>query len=109
MSFSVVIIVWSRVASNLWDREEFYFCKLWNLSDHPDPIQRPEFWGVFAQSPIDSNCRELQYPPWKHHLRMFASTSVCLLFCVFVACMIFIWVSIFDGRMDVIICLLRDP
>lgn len=106
-SFSVCVVLWSKVASNLWEREQGYFINLWNLADTPDFSVRPDFQGDKMVSPVDRNHEEKQYPPHLYFLRQAGTWAVTLLFCAFVASVIFIWTSVFDGRMDLVasICL----
>lgn len=101
-SLSIVIITWSKMASNLWDREETYFRKLWNLAAAVDArIPRPQFYGKLKKCEVDSNRLDIAYAAWKYRVRQFVSGLTASILCCFVAASILTWVTIFEGQMDI--------
>jgi len=100
--FGVIIIIWSRIASNLWDREEGLFMKLWNLNPEMQELtMRPSFKGDMKPSPANLNVLEKQYPTLKANLRRIASALTTLIFCGVVFAWVVVWTNMFEGRMDV--------
>eukprot|EP00746_Dinoflagellata_sp_MGD_P073444 gnl/MRDRNA2_/MRDRNA2_29801_c0_seq1.p1 gnl/MRDRNA2_/MRDRNA2_29801_c0~~gnl/MRDRNA2_/MRDRNA2_29801_c0_seq1.p1 ORF type:complete len:485 (+),score=60.26 gnl/MRDRNA2_/MRDRNA2_29801_c0_seq1:290-1744(+) len=105
ISFSTVIIVWSRIAWNLWEREEAYFRQVWNVHDKDEEHQqiiRPRFRGTKVVASHDSTKVEKQYPDSLSALRRIASFFVTVFFCSLVAAFIVIWYEIFQGRLTLI-------
>lgn len=107
MCFSIVLVIWSKVASNIWDREQEYYQVMWDLSTAPDFSVRPDFTGSLKPAPEDHKRMSLQYPRNMYLLRQAIAWTICLLFCSFNFMCIFLWISGFDGRMGMVssICL----
>lgn len=102
VGISVVIIIWAKLANNLWKKEEEFFTILWDLkhADSKNRVQRPDFAGVLMPDDVDGNKKSLQYPAWKYGLRMLASWSVTGAYCTFVFCCVMLWLDLFGGRMN---------
>jgi len=107
LCFSVILVIWSKMAFNYWKREEEYFQVLWNLTGKTDFTVRPSFTGVLKQSPEDSNMMSVQYPKEKYWLRQLATWTITLIFCLVDQVCVYIWISLYDGHMDIVasICL----
>jgi hypothetical protein len=103
-SFNVVVIVWSKIAYNLWAREESFFTILWGMGtghqeQHMARAIRPSFTGTLTHSILDRNLMEKTYPAHKLFLRWLASTFVTLSFCIMVWVLISFWYKLYEGRM----------
>jgi len=107
LCFSVILVIWSKTAFNYWKREEEYFQVLWNLTGKTDFSIRPSFTGVLKQSPEDSNMMSVQFSKEKYWLRQLATWTVTLIFCLIDQVCVYIWISLYDGHMDIVasICL----
>eukprot|EP00747_Dinoflagellata_sp_TGD_P117409 gnl/TRDRNA2_/TRDRNA2_172601_c0_seq1.p1 gnl/TRDRNA2_/TRDRNA2_172601_c0~~gnl/TRDRNA2_/TRDRNA2_172601_c0_seq1.p1 ORF type:complete len:952 (-),score=137.05 gnl/TRDRNA2_/TRDRNA2_172601_c0_seq1:125-2980(-) len=101
LGFSVVLAVWSRLAYNLWQREQSYFTNLFAEHAEEDTV-RPAFRGFPEPSEIDLNDTVRSYPKHWADLRFYISWSITVLFCAVVALFIVVWIDIFSGRMDLI-------
>merc|ERR1719224_2004 len=75
---------------------------LWNLNKTPDYSVRPDFSGVEEKDPVDQNKKILTYSAKLYALRQAISWVVTIAFCVLVAVCVFIWISLFHGRMDIV-------
>jgi hypothetical protein len=109
-SFNVVVIVWSKIAYNLWAREEAFFTILWGMStghqeQHMSRSVRPSFRGTLTHSILDRNLMEKTYPAHKLFLRWLASTSVTIFFCIMVWMLISFWYKLYEGRMTIAVVL----
>jgi hypothetical protein len=103
LGFSVVVIVWSRLASNLWWREEAYFTQVWSgSSEQEHSIIRPRFRGEYKPMVQNENDLEKQYPENLFALRKFATFLVTVTFCGLIALLIVIWYDIFKGRLTIL-------
>lgn len=105
---SIGVIVWTKIASNLWEREQAFLLENWNINEeNHDIVLRPQFRGNVTKSPVDGNKLELTMPHSEAKMRWGLSTLATFSFCLAVAFIIFTWASIFDGQMDIFasICL----
>lgn len=100
-AFSLVLVVWAKLASNLYDREQQYFMLLWDLNGAPDFSIRPDFFGTPRPSAVDSTQIELHYPRRWAAFRQAVTWSITIGFCIAVAVCVYIWISIFQGRMNI--------
>jgi hypothetical protein len=104
-SFSVIVIVWSKMAFNLWQREEGFYMVLWNLtkkghSEDERGVVRPSFMGDFVPSCYDSNMLEKQYPQSKLFGRWLLA-SLCVLLCCAIAMVANnMWFVTYQGRIS---------
>jgi hypothetical protein len=102
---NIIIVVWSRIVYNLWEREEAYFEQVWNLreegGDHQNII-RPSFHGTEMPTDYDSNQKETQEPESLSAARRIFSAFITVVFCSFVAAVIIAWYDIFHGRLTMI-------
>lgn len=97
LAFSVVMMIWSRFAKNLWMREQEYFLAMWELThDSNEPI-RAKFRGEKAPSPADSNLMEKQFSANQVAARRFATNAFTLGFCGVVGTCIIFWAHVFEG------------
>eukprot|EP00747_Dinoflagellata_sp_TGD_P090853 gnl/TRDRNA2_/TRDRNA2_164860_c0_seq1.p1 gnl/TRDRNA2_/TRDRNA2_164860_c0~~gnl/TRDRNA2_/TRDRNA2_164860_c0_seq1.p1 ORF type:complete len:930 (-),score=135.81 gnl/TRDRNA2_/TRDRNA2_164860_c0_seq1:109-2898(-) len=105
IGFSIVLALWSRVAYNLWEREQNYFLRHWDMDRRAEQnITRPEYFGYPTPSPLDRNETDKQYPRNLSIMRQLLSGSVTLLYSVFVAFMIVVWVNkslLENGQMSI--------
>jgi len=102
LGFSLAVVIWARLASNVWSREEEFLVILWDLKgNRPDTSRRPEFRGTLATDPYDGNKKSLQYPHWKYALRQIASWIVTLLFCGFNLLCVLCWIHVFGSQMSI--------
>lgn len=100
LSFNIIIVVWSRLVYNMWEREDAYFMQTWNMNrDGGDYIMRPSFHGEWRPTLHDSNKLEKHYPESKLALRRLFSFIVTIAFCGLVAAFIVVWYDIFKGRL----------
>merc|ERR1719329_20914 len=103
-----MVLVWSKIAVNLWDREQDFFMKLWGLNaDLKDRIIRPEYRGKLQPAEHDASVLELQASKLDTLLRALVSGIVTALFIATVLFAIMLWLSVFDGNMNLVaaICL----
>lgn len=54
MGMSLVIAIWSRIATNLWLREEAFYIEEFDIKKQPEFV-REEFEGVPCKSKVDGN------------------------------------------------------
>jgi len=106
MGFGLVLVVWSKLAVNLWQRQQDYLNTLWDMSaatNHKDgdDSSRPDFVGTMEESPVDRSEVILYYPPWKSALRRCVSFGITGAFCVFVFWIIVMWLDLFNGRLNI--------
>jgi len=99
-SFGIVVVIWSRVAYNMWLREQAFFVSLWNITN-TEGAERPEYFGSLEASPLDKNIKEKRYPTHKKAMRRLLTLLITILFCSFAAFCVITWVDIFDGHMDI--------
>jgi hypothetical protein len=101
VSFSTIVIVWARIAHNLWAREEAYFIQAWNAQSQQtnQSLIRPKFHGEFMPSIQDKNHMEKQYPPSLKAMRMLATLFVTIFFASLVFLFITIWYDIFGAEL----------
>eukprot|EP00747_Dinoflagellata_sp_TGD_P154190 gnl/TRDRNA2_/TRDRNA2_177478_c1_seq1.p1 gnl/TRDRNA2_/TRDRNA2_177478_c1~~gnl/TRDRNA2_/TRDRNA2_177478_c1_seq1.p1 ORF type:complete len:794 (+),score=119.13 gnl/TRDRNA2_/TRDRNA2_177478_c1_seq1:35-2416(+) len=105
-SFGIVIVIWSRIAYNLWCREQSFYMQSWHM--HSDEqLQRPEFMGKFEPSAVDKNKLRKQYPAYKTSMRHCLTNFVTVVFITLVAACVIIWVDTFNGKMNTVasVCL----
>lgn len=101
LALSLVVITWAKIASNLWNREQAFFLKLWNIDpEHHEGIVRPSFDGQWQPSRYDAKVKDLQAPRLRQAYRQAVSNLICFVAICFVTVAIFMWVSHFDGRMN---------
>eukprot|EP00747_Dinoflagellata_sp_TGD_P162993 gnl/TRDRNA2_/TRDRNA2_181229_c0_seq1.p1 gnl/TRDRNA2_/TRDRNA2_181229_c0~~gnl/TRDRNA2_/TRDRNA2_181229_c0_seq1.p1 ORF type:complete len:951 (-),score=140.64 gnl/TRDRNA2_/TRDRNA2_181229_c0_seq1:134-2986(-) len=109
LGFSMLFAIWSRLAYNLWEREQSYFLKLWDINPHgnPDAVVRPSFRGFPEPSQVDFNTTERQYPKRWASARFYLSWCITLIFCALACFCSVMWIDVFAERTDVIasICL----
>lgn len=102
IAFNTVVIVWSRIAYNLWRREEAYFQQVWNVHEidgDEQSLVRPSFHGTKMPATHDSNKLEKRYPERLSVLRSIVSFFVTIFFCSLVAVLIVTWYEIFEGHL----------
>lgn len=100
LSFNIIIVVWGRIAYNIWEREHHYFMETWSMrQEFADYIIRPSFHGDWQPTVSDANRMEKQYPESKLALRRFFTGVVTVGFCGMVAAFIVVWYDIFQGRL----------
>jgi len=108
LGMTIIVLVWSKIAVNLWDREQEFFLKSWGLNpDLKDRIIRAEYRGVLQASDYDSNIQELQASKIGLTLRKCASALATLSFISVIVFALLLWLSVFDGNMNLVaaICL----
>jgi len=98
LAFSIITIIWSKIAANRWLREEEFGVKLWEVHSKK-PGLRPQFIGDLLPSPANANITEKQYPAWKSSLRWNTSMLITLIFCSVVFAIVNLWMSIFKGKL----------
>jgi hypothetical protein len=98
LAFSIITIIWSRIVSNRWLREEEFGIRLWDIHDKAC-APRPQFIGEMLPSTANSNELEIQYPPWKHTLRRAFSVCTTGLFCSAVFFVVVLWMRMFKGNL----------
>lgn len=103
IGFSVALIIWARVASNIWDREQSFYQTCWNINSNiVDKVVLASFDGTRERSPVDYNMTEKMYPGHMYELRKFVANFVTLIFCIFVMVLIELWMVAFEGHMNII-------
>lgn len=103
LGMTIIVLVWARIALNLYAREEEFFMKKWGMNpDLKSRIIRSEFKGEMKPTRHDSNLQELQTNVLVADLKILVSAIVTLLAVMVVAFAIFLWVAIFDGRMNLL-------
>jgi len=100
LSFSAVIIVWARWAVNTWHQERNYFIKAWGLDGIPRA--RPQYKGALVPSPVNDRELEVQGSLAGAVVWRYVSLSVTLFFCAAVLFSIYMWFTLFQGRMDLV-------
>jgi hypothetical protein len=99
--YGIVLAVWTRFASNLWNRQEQFMMSLWDLKGVlKDAQQRPEFFGEKSPNPVDTNLQTKVYPRWKFQLRQAMSWIVTSLFCLLDFICVMIWIDLWKGRLN---------
>lgn len=104
MIFNAIIILWSRIVYNLWEREQNYLRKVWSVSKthtKHEYIERPSFRGEYMPTKEDSNNFEKHYSSKILLLRQSFSMFVTAFFCIIVAVFIYMWYGIFEGRLTI--------
>mmetsp|Transcript_65405 Transcript_65405/g.114335 ORF Transcript_65405/g.114335 Transcript_65405/m.114335 type:complete len:951 (-) Transcript_65405:275-3127(-) len=99
LTFSTILVIWSRMACNLFERERLYFMDLWDVRGDARR-RRPNFFGAKVKSALDSREWSFEYPENKRVLRKVAVYSICLVLCSFVQVGVYIWINVFEGHMD---------
>eukprot|EP00929_Paragymnodinium_shiwhaense_P058980 TRINITY_DN29524_c0_g1_i1.p1 TRINITY_DN29524_c0_g1~~TRINITY_DN29524_c0_g1_i1.p1 ORF type:complete len:1011 (-),score=307.77 TRINITY_DN29524_c0_g1_i1:86-3118(-) len=83
IGFSIVLMLWAKMADNLWERERQFLVESWGMEGGSggiaNKIKRSEFFGEMAPSPVDSSVEEKQYPIWKMNMRRMTSAGITLL------------------------------
>jgi hypothetical protein len=103
VGFSIVLTVWSRLAANLWEREQHFLMELWGLGSFDEEgIIRPQFNGTLEKSPIDGKLTEKQDNHKKSMLRHAVATCATVFFCIVVGCFLFSWMIMFKGHTNVL-------
>lgn len=108
LGMTIMVLVWAKIASNLWDQEQEFFLKLWGLnSDVKDRIIRAEYRGLLLPANYDGNIKELQAAKINLFLRRLGSALFTCLYICLVLFGIMLWLSVFDGNMNLVaaICL----
>jgi len=108
LGMAIMVLVWAKIAANLWDQEEEFFLKLWGLnSDVKDRIVRAEYKGHLLPAEYDGNINELQASKINVILRRLVSALITFLFILLVLFAIMLWLSVFNGNMNLVaaICL----
>jgi hypothetical protein len=90
----------------MWDREEEYFLQLWNVQAHGENTVRSAFQGETKPSPVDSNMKEAQVPAWEYTSKVWTSGAITISLALAMGAWIFLWVSMFDGKMTTVALLL---
>lgn len=105
MGFGLAVVIWARLASNSWGREEDFLKILWDLNSvGKDMSRRPEFHGKLEPDPADGNKMHLEYPPWKYTFRTVVSWVITLLFCAFDFLCVVVWLDIYRGKLTIVAC-----
>jgi len=108
LGMTIIVLIWSKIASNLYAREEVFFMNKWGMNaDLKQRIIRSEYKGELKPTLHDSNLQEKQASVLVTDIKLAVSAFVTLLAVLLVAFAIFLWVAIFDGRMNLLasICL----
>jgi len=100
-AFSIVLVIWGKIVSNLWQREQEYFMLLWDLNTTPDYSVRPDFIGTLQESDVDSTQQTKAYPRNWYVARQAVAWIVTIVFCLVVAVSVYVWISVFEGRLDI--------
>eukprot|EP00929_Paragymnodinium_shiwhaense_P064970 TRINITY_DN32620_c0_g1_i1.p1 TRINITY_DN32620_c0_g1~~TRINITY_DN32620_c0_g1_i1.p1 ORF type:complete len:963 (+),score=171.74 TRINITY_DN32620_c0_g1_i1:78-2966(+) len=107
-SFGIILVIWSRIAHNLWIRESQFFIQLWNLDVEETAVLRPEFKGDWKPDPADLNQFQLQQrsPAMAAVLRTLTGI-ITLLLCLLAMVWVVLWMNMFGGQLGLIssICL----
>jgi len=105
---TIIVLIWSKIASNLYAREEVFFMRKWGMNaDIKNRIIRSEYKGEKKPTDHDSNLQEKQANVLAADAKLAISAFVTFLAVCLVAFAIFLWVAIFDGRMNLLasVCL----
>lgn len=103
LGFTLVVLVWSRMSANLWDREQEYFVKLFNLDNGSvQPAVRPEFMGELKPSTADSYVEDLHANPYHQAFRRGLSKFITVSSILFVIVCINLWFNMFEGRLNLL-------
>lgn len=101
-SFGIIIIIWSKIAANMWDREQELLMKCWDLNQETEEhLLRPDFKGELLPSPANLNVKEKQCDQTAQNLRRLLSDAVTLVFCCIVFLWVVAWTNMFEGKMDI--------
>jgi hypothetical protein len=99
LGMSIVITVWARFASNLWNRQQHSMILNWDLEKmQHGKTTLPTFVGELHKSPIDGKKKELYYPRRKANLRKLAAWLATLSFCALSGFTTLVWMSTFYGK-----------
>ncbi|CAK0798637.1 unnamed protein product, partial [Prorocentrum cordatum] len=104
MGFSFVVVVWARVAGNLWNRQEEFLQELFDLdpSENQDQAIRPSFIGQLEQSKVDLNIKEKQSDQKRDAYARFCSGALTVFFCSVVFASIVSWIEFFSGNLGML-------
>jgi len=103
LGMTIIVLIWARIASNLYMKEDQFFMKQWGMNpDLKSCIIRSEFRGEMKPTSHDSNLQELQTSVFVQNVKYAVSAFITLLAVLIVAFAIFLWVAIFDGRMNLL-------
>lgn len=108
LGMTIIVLVWAKIAGNLWNQEQDFFLKVWGLnSDVKDRIIRAEYRGELEPATHDSNLREMHASRVSVTLRSLISGLCTLLYILAVVFALMLWLSVFDGNMNLVaaICL----
>jgi hypothetical protein len=102
LGLSTVIAVWTRIAHNLWQRQERFLVTLWDLKAIPrDSSVRPQFSGTLMPSQLNGNLLVKTYPGWKVQLRAAVSWLVTIAFCAVDSVFVVGFLDAHHGRLSV--------
>lgn len=103
-AFSIIITTWARIASNMYQRSEKLFIRLWHVQFQgvKDTEVRPDFRGELVTSPVDQSEKVLFYCPWKYMIRQALSWLITLLFCGFNFMCRRLWLGYFQGNLNLV-------
>jgi len=102
MPFAIIILMWAKVMTNLWLREEEYFRSLWNQETIDDQITRPSFKGIMMQSEVDENLMEEGVKKSDAVGLRVISVCITLFCCALVMAITGAWVHVHEGDLDLI-------
>jgi len=100
LGFSIVLVIWARLAVNGWTREHAYYANNWDNGNSEARLVRPEWKGEEGLSQIDPSVTELHYPLWKSNLKQCVAFSITFFLCGVVTSCVVIWMKTFTGRSD---------
>lgn len=105
IGFSIVLMLWIKIAENLWEREQSFLTCKWGISGdlgNEAKIKRSEFIGEMGPSEIDASLQDKHYPQWKLNLRGVISNTLSLLIFVFILTFYQIWMVAFSSEKSVV-------
>lgn len=97
--FALVLVVWSKIAINLWSREQQFLSRDWNMREEGG-IELPAYRGDLRPSRVDLNVKEKWYPRHKEIMWRTLSHSITILFCGLVCITTYMWDFLFDGKVS---------
>jgi hypothetical protein len=101
MAFSLIIIAWTRIASNYWQQEQDFYTTLWELDQRVEQgVMRPQFEGTLTPTLHDDKEMDLEASPRMQNIKMCISYFITIIAILIVAFCIFLWVTTFAGKMS---------
>lgn len=96
LGMSVVVMMWQRIAIDLWQKEETFYVEEFDISSQEQRI-REKFRGTLKPSPIDANMKEKESSKALDILRRVVSNFITVCFIMVASLTIYLWSGMKDA------------